>query len=166
MEDQNPRAKILMRNRDVEGMKHKLIGEIIKEICSLSEETLAEALEMQKEKGGRIGEILIQKGAITEADLIKALAIQFGLRSWSTISTEGMDIGFTQSIPIQFLKKYRMVPVTTPDGAYIAMNDPLLFWHQLFLRLRTCSYYPGLGLGRSFNPWLGLRCNRGHTLLP
>ena len=135
MEDQNPRAKILMRNRDIEVMKHKLIGEIIREICSLSEETLAEALEMQKEKGGRIGEILIQKGAITEPALVKALGIQFGLRSWSTISAEDMDIGFTQSIPIQFLKKYRMVPVTTPDGAYIVVNDPLLFQELDDLRM-------------------------------
>jgi len=135
MEDQNPRAKILMRNRDVEGMKHRLIGEIIKEICSLSEETLAEALEMQKEKGGRIGEILIQKEIITEADLLKALGIQFGLRSWSTISAEDMDIDFAQSIPIQFLKKYRMVPVTTPEGTCIAMNDPLLFQELDDLRM-------------------------------
>ena len=124
-----------MQDRDIEVMKHRLIGEIIKEICSLSEETLAEALEMQKERGGRIGEILIQKGAITEADLIKALAIQFGLRSWSAISTEGMDIDFTQSIPIQFLKKCRMVPVTTPDGAYIVVNDPLLFQELDDLRM-------------------------------
>jgi len=136
MEDQNPRARILIQNRDVEVMKHKLIGEIIKEICSLSEETLAEALEMQKEKGGRIGEILIQKEIITEADLLKALGIQFGLRSWSTISAEDMDIDFAQSIPIQFLKKYRMVPVTTPEGTCcIAMNDPLLFQELDDLRM-------------------------------
>ncbi len=108
-------------------MAHRLIGEILKEICPLSEETLAEALQIQKEKGGRIGEILIQKGAIVEADLLKALGIQFGLPLWPTISTEDMDIDFTQHVPIQFLKKYKMVPVATPDGTHIAVNDPMLF---------------------------------------
>ncbi len=108
-------------------MAHRLIGEILKEICPLSEEALAEALQIQKEKGGRIGEILIQKGAIVEADLLKALGIQFGLPLWPTISTEDMDIDFTQHVPIQFLKKYKMVPVATPDGAYIAVTDPMLF---------------------------------------
>ncbi|GAF94108.1 unnamed protein product, partial [marine sediment metagenome] len=105
----------------------KLIGDILKEICSLSEEVLAEALEIQKEKGGRIGEILIQKGAITEADLLKARGIQFGLPLLSAISTGDMDTNFTQHIPIQFLKKYKMVPLVTPDRVYIAVNDPTLF---------------------------------------
>ncbi len=113
----------------------RLIGEILKEVCSLSEDTLVEALMIQEEKGGRIGEILIQKGAITEADLLKALGIQFGLPIFSTISTEGMDLGFTEHIPIQFLKKYRMVPVTTDDKAYIAVNDPALFQPLDDLRL-------------------------------
>jgi len=108
-------------------MDHRLIGEILKEICPLSEEALAEALQIQKERGGRIGEILIQKGVIVEADLLKALGIQFGLPLWPTISTEDMDIDFTQHVPIQFLKKYKMVPVATRDGAYIAVNDPMLF---------------------------------------
>lgn len=113
----------------------RLIGEILKEICSLSEETVDEALVIQEEKGGRIGEILIQKAAIKEVDLLKALGIQFGLPLWSTISTEGMDLSFTEHIPIQFLKKYRMVPVTTDDKAYIAVNDPALFQPLDDLRL-------------------------------
>jgi len=113
----------------------RIIGEILQEICSISEETIAEAIVIQEEKGGRIGEILIQKGAITEADLLKALGIQFGLPLWSVIPTEGMDFGFTEHIPIQFLKKYRMVPVTTDGSAFIAVNDPTLFQPLDDLRL-------------------------------
>jgi len=113
----------------------KGLGEILKEVCSLSEDSLAEARTLQEEKGGRIGEILMQKGAITEADLLKALGIQFGLPLWSAISTEGMDLSFAENIPIHFLKKYRMVPVTTNDKAYIAVNDPTLFQPLDDLRL-------------------------------
>ncbi len=116
-------------------MIHRLIGEILKKICSLSEETLAEALKIQEEKGGSTGEILIQNGAIREADLLKAFGIQFGLPLWSTISTEDMDTTFTQEIPIQFLKKHRMVPVAIPGGVYIAVNDPMLFQPLDDLRL-------------------------------
>jgi len=108
-------------------MIHRLIGEILKKICSLSEETIVQALKIQEERGGSIGEILIQNGTITETDLLKAFGIQFGLQLWSTISTEDMDTSFTQQIPIQFLKKYKMVPVVIPGGVYIAVNDPLLF---------------------------------------
>jgi len=113
----------------------RLIGEILKEVCSLSEDVLDQALIIQEDKGGSIGEILIQKGAITEADFLKALGIQFGLPLWSAIPTEGMDLGFTEHIPIQFLKKYRMVPVTTAGRAYIAVNDPTLFQPLDDLRL-------------------------------
>ncbi len=116
-------------------MAHRLIGEILREICALAEEELAEALQIQEEKGGSIGEVLIQRGAITEADLLKARGIQFGLPLWSTISTEDMDISFAQHIPIQFLKKYKMVPVSTHDGAYIAVNDPMAFQPLDDLRL-------------------------------
>jgi len=116
-------------------MIHRLIGEILKRICSLSEETLVEALKIQEEKGGSIGEILIQNGAIAEADLLKAFGIQFGLPLWSTISIEDMDTTFTQQIPIQFLKRYKMVPVAMPGGVYIAVNDPMLFQPLDDLRL-------------------------------
>ncbi|HUT70449.1 MAG TPA: type II secretion system ATPase GspE [Desulfatiglandales bacterium] len=116
-------------------MKHRLIGEILREVCDLSEDTVSEALRTQDEKGGRIGEILVQKGAVTETDLLKALGIQFGLRSLPALATEEMDMSFTEVIPIQFLKKYRMVPVTTPERSYIAVNDPLQFQPLDDLRL-------------------------------
>jgi len=108
-------------------MKNRLVGQILKEVCSLSEEKLAEALEIQEEKGGRIGEILIKRGAIKEEDLLNALGEQFGLILLPDISTDGMDTDFTHHIPIQFLKKYRMIPVIFPDEVYIAVNDPMLF---------------------------------------
>jgi len=114
-------------NKDTYPMTHPLIGDILKDICSFSEDIFAEALAMQKERGGRIGEILIQKGVIGEGDLLKARGIQFGLPLWPAISPEDMSTGFTESIPIQFLKKYKMVPVIKPDGVYIAVNDPTLF---------------------------------------
>ncbi|NIR17620.1 MAG: hypothetical protein GWN86_28435, partial [Desulfobacterales bacterium] len=47
----------------------KRLGEILSETCGLSEEALSEALKIQEEKGGRIGEILVQQKAISETDL-------------------------------------------------------------------------------------------------
>ncbi len=105
----------------------KRIGEILKETCGLSEEALAEALEVQEQKGGRIGEVLIQQGAISESDLLKALSIQFGFPLLSHLPTGDLDTAFAEKIPIQFLKKYKMVPVVTSNRAAIAVNDPLEF---------------------------------------
>jgi general secretion pathway protein E len=127
MKNQNLKSRARLFNEDEYHMTHKLLGEILKEICSFSEEIFEEALEIQRKEGGRIGEILVQKGAIGEGDLLKARGIQFGLSLWSTISPEDMDTSFTEHIPIQFLKKYKMVPVIRSDGIYIAVNDPTLF---------------------------------------
>jgi general secretion pathway protein E len=108
-------------------MSHRLIGEILKETDSLSEEALQEALKVQSEKGGRIGEILIRQKAISEADLTEALSIQFGIPFRSTLSLEDLKTDFTGKVPIQFLKKYKMVPFMTSNGEYIALSDPLFF---------------------------------------
>ena len=107
--------------------KMKLIGEILVESCGLSQEVLNEALEFQEERGGRIGEILIRRKAISESDLLGALSIQFDLPFTLTLPLEGLKTEFAQEVPIQFLKKYRMVPVITSNGTYVAINDPLLF---------------------------------------
>lgn len=86
-------------------MTHRLIGEILKETCTLSEDALDEALKIQKEKGGRIGEILVRQKAISKVDLLEALSIQFDLPFSLTLPIEDLKTGFTEKVPIQFLKK-------------------------------------------------------------
>ena len=116
-------------------MDHKLIGEILRDICGLSNESLEEALRIQEEKGDRIGEILVRQKAISDSDLLKALSIQFNLPFSSTLPIEDLNTEFTAKVPIQFLKKYKMVPVVVANGAFIATNDPLLFQPLDDLRL-------------------------------
>jgi len=116
-------------------MGHRLIGEILKDICGLSNESLEEALRIQEEKGDRIGEILVRQKAISDSDLLKALSIQFNLPFSSTLPIEDLNTEFTAKVPIQFLKKYKMVPVVVANGAFIATNDPLLFQPLDDLRL-------------------------------
>ena len=116
-------------------MGHRLIGEILRETCGLSEETLKQALEIQEEKGGRIGEILIRLKAVSEADLLQALSLQFDISFLPTLPSEGLAIEFTEQVPIQFLKKYKMVPIVTAEKTILAVNDPLLFQPMDDLRL-------------------------------
>lgn len=103
----------------------KLIGEILIEQNLITENTLEEALNFQKNKGGRIGEILIARKALTEHDLLKALSTQFGMEYIQAISINDIGTDFTDKIPIQFLKKYLMIPVLLKNK--IAINDPILF---------------------------------------
>jgi general secretion pathway protein E len=116
-------------------MPHRLIGEILTEQCGLAADVLAAALEAQEEKGGRIGEILIDRKAVSEADVLKSLGVQFGLPFWPTLPTEDLATDFTEHLPIQFLKKYKMVPVFKGEEAFVAVNDPLVFQPLDDLRL-------------------------------
>ena len=57
----------------------RLLGQILKEFGLIHEGMVQEALSVQRDKGGRIGEILIGMQCIGPADLAKALASQAGL---------------------------------------------------------------------------------------
>ncbi len=127
------------RNRPDNSKQMKLIGEILSEICGLSEEALTEALQAQREKGGRIGEILIDRKAVSESDVLKGLGVQFGLAFWPSLPTDNLKTDFPQQVPIQFLKKYTMVPIVKEDAAFIAVNDPLAFQPLDDLRLALGS---------------------------
>jgi general secretion pathway protein E len=113
----------------------KLIGEILKETCGLSEEALAEAIEIQEQKGGWIGEILVRQNAVSELDLLKALSTQFDLPFLADLPTEDLNTDFAGKVPIQFLKKYKMVPMVTSNETYVAVNDPFEFQPLDDLRL-------------------------------
>jgi general secretion pathway protein E len=113
----------------------RLIGEVLKETCGLSDEVIADALKVQEEKGGWVGEILIRQNAVSESDLLKALSTQFDLPFLPDLPTQDLTTDFAGKVPIQFLKKYKMVPVVTSNEAFIAVNDPFSFQPLDDLRL-------------------------------
>ena len=107
----------------------RLLGEILQEISELAQEHLDHGLEIQKEKGGRIGEILLHQKYIQESDLAKALSMQLDLEFLPTLPTD-IDTNFTERIPIQFLKKFKMIPMAGEDGNVVVVNDPFMYQAQ------------------------------------
>ncbi len=90
----------------------KQLAHILKHDIGISEADLSEALKTKEEKGGNIGEILIQRKIITEIQFLKALSIQYDIPFWEKLPLENIAKNFTQQVPIQFLKKYFMVPLS------------------------------------------------------
>ncbi|HEB49130.1 MAG TPA: type II secretion system protein GspE [Desulfobulbus sp.] len=101
----------------------KPLGTILVESFGLDPAALEEALRVQEEKGGRLGEILVQQKKISEDDLLRARSEQCGLEVCYSLPAE-IDPFFTERVPIQFLKKFRMIPVATPEQSFIAMAEP------------------------------------------
>jgi len=122
---------------------------ILKTQFNVAENDVEDALEIKHKSGGDVGEILCRKMVISEHQLLEARGIQFQLPVWQKIPLENIQRDFTQKVPIQFLKKYNMLPLEyqatpadpsvepsedrteVPDAAgkkdVIALNDPADF---------------------------------------
>jgi len=99
---------------------------IFKQYLNIPEEDLKEAYQIKTEKGGDLGEILVSKKMITEGQLLEALSIQCDIPFWPELPLEKYSTGFTSQVPIQFLKKYIMVPLITENrdpGSERNQND-------------------------------------------
>ena len=94
------------------------------ETPGLSKEIIEDARNIHAAKGDGIVDILIQQKAIAETDLLQAMSSQFGVPFVADLSMEDLNIDFTKQIPIQYLRKHKMVPLETPDDTLIAVNDP------------------------------------------
>ena len=108
----------------------KNLSEILKDNFGISEEDIGEVQKIKNEKGGAFGEILIRKNLITETQLLEALSIQYDIPFQPELQLGNLKSDFTRHVPIQFLKKYTMVPLERSNhapGCIIAINNPASF---------------------------------------
>ncbi|MCP3060603.1 type II secretion system ATPase GspE [Myxococcus sp. K38C18041901] len=103
------------------------LGEILRALVpSLTEEKLREALALQEEKGGRIGEVLVGLKAVGPEDVAKALGHQLDLPYLARIFTEEVDAELVKRIPINFAKQAHILPLSLEnDSVVLAVADPL-----------------------------------------
>lgn len=91
----------------------------------LHAEQAAEALELQKIRPKRVGEILLDLGYCEEEHILEALGEQFGLPIELNLN-EQIDPALTTKVPISFIREYYMVPFRQNGTAYyVAVNDPV-----------------------------------------
>jgi general secretion pathway protein E len=103
------------------------LGEILVALAKLDPAVLAEALRAQDgEESGRIGELLVQRKAITEEDVARALAAQLDVPFASRISVEQVDVELARAMPINFAKQARILPLRRDgESVVVAVADPL-----------------------------------------
>jgi general secretion pathway protein E len=102
------------------------LGEILVESFGLSRERLDEALAAQKEKGGRLGEVLVGLKSVDEEDVARALGAQLDLEYLDVISVDDVDAELVKTVPINFAKSARFIPLKREGEAVaVAVADPL-----------------------------------------
>jgi general secretion pathway protein E len=98
------------------------LAHILKHRFAVTDEALSEAQHILKEKGGRLGEILVDRKAITETQMLEALGMQYELPFWPELPMENIGNEFSKAIPIQFLKRHFIIPMSVPSPT--GQRDP------------------------------------------
>ena len=103
----------------------KRITELLIKNELISQEDLNKALSIQKEKGGRLSEILMELGFVNEDDLASILSQSLGLLPLD-LSRVKVDPEVIKIIPEEVARYYQIIPVSKIGKALtLAMADPL-----------------------------------------
>ncbi|HLD36172.1 MAG TPA: ATPase, T2SS/T4P/T4SS family [Planctomycetota bacterium] len=103
----------------------RLLGQILKEMEVVSESQIKQAMLIQNQKGGAIGNILIQLGYATEEEVLLALGAQVGME---VINLEEAEISkdIIGKIPSSMARSYKIIPVKFDNNILtVAMFNPL-----------------------------------------
>ena len=105
------------------------IGEVLMERGCITQEQMEQALAYQKEhREKRVGQILIELGFVTETHVLEALAARLGLEIVS-IGQMQVDLAAVRLIPRELAEKQNLLAVRAAEGSLeIVTNDPLNYF--------------------------------------
>jgi general secretion pathway protein E len=125
------------------------LGEILRAVAGLSEAVLEEALRAQADEGGRLGEVLVSRKAVSADDVAKALAVQLDLPYHAQVALDAVDAELVRQVPINFAKQALILPLGL-EGETVALlvADPLdttVLDHARMLLQRNVSPHVATG---------------------
>jgi general secretion pathway protein E len=105
------------------------LGELLVQRGLVSAEEVDRALELQRERGDKLGKILVDLGYIAARDVLAALSDQLGIPLVSISIEETPAVSpETEKLSPRFLKQFRCLPYRLEEQALtLAMADPLDF---------------------------------------
>jgi general secretion pathway protein E len=113
------------------------LGEILIERKLISTEDLERALELQKERGDKIGKTLVDMGFVAMRDVLAALAEQWDV-PLVTIDGPPAVSPETEGLSPRFLRQFRCLPFSRDDHTVtLAMADPLDV--ETIAAVRSCT---------------------------
>ena len=105
-------------------MLDKIVVEIIQEKKGISSAAAADLLNGQK--GKSFGTLAVEKGLLTEDELLTSLSKKLRVPYVKNLEEEGLDPSLVSRVPIVFSKKHKVVPMKMEDGILtVATPDPL-----------------------------------------
>ena len=104
---------------------NKQLGELLLERNIISKNQLDKALSVQKERGGLIGEVLVELGFAKEEDIAQSLTSQYGF-PYLPLSNYEINPEIVNIVPARVAKQYLLVPIDKiGNNITLAMSNPL-----------------------------------------
>jgi len=104
------------------------IGDLLVEAGAITEDQLQQALVVQKETGGRLGNVIMDLGFISRELLITVLTTQMGI-DYVELKTVKIDDAVVDLIPEPLVRKHKAMPIAFDDHnaniLKVAMADPM-----------------------------------------
>ena len=105
---------------------NKLIGTWLLEATVLQEPQLKATLEEQRASGCLLGELLVEKGLISERELLEALSHQLNIPYLDEFDLKEIDPELLSRLPVPFLLRHKVIPARQENTRLlIATVDPV-----------------------------------------
>ena len=105
-------------------IKDKVINALCKKKL-LVENDIKKAIDIQKQKGGKLSDVLVGMGVVSRTDLMSAFSEELGIPSID-LSRYKISPDIIKLIPKKIAKTYRVMPVSKiGDFLTVAITDPL-----------------------------------------
>lgn len=100
------------------------LGDVLIEYGYITEAQLNEALNIQKgDRSKRIGEILQEEGFVTEKQVIKALAARLNLNIVEDVEAVRIDTATAALVPQTIAEKYKIIPINISEGIITVVTN-------------------------------------------
>ncbi len=106
-----------------------LLGELLVESKVITAEQLAEVLASQREGGKKLGQVLLERGYITEAQLTQTLSLQLSV-PWVSLYHIDFSRQLLNRLSREICERYCLIPIFVRhvkgqgETLYVAMDDP------------------------------------------
>jgi type IV pilus assembly protein PilB len=141
------------------------LGELLVTMSKITREQLAEALEVQKEQGERLGHTLVKMGVLSEEEILEALSIKLAI-PLVDLSTIEIDESVIKMIPLTMVKRFNVIPFGKKGNCLsLAIADPTRFTDTKAIKLLTgCEIQPFLSTEAKLEEAIGRYYEAPHTV--
>jgi len=114
-----------MTETKMDVLEFKSLGALLIEDKVITQEQLDKALHRQREKGGRLGELIVEMGFASENQILEALAKQLDIPYLSPDKDVFIDQDLVDLLPERIVRQYNALPISIEDETLtVAMVDP------------------------------------------